>query len=495
MADLQENSEAPEEVALAMGDLGIWYLAFHDPGPAEIAFGNAARLDADGGRWLYLKGHAAIVRGELVEAQNLFREVVSRKPVYVPALVWLGEIALERGELEEAAAFFRSALELQNSCSRARAGLGLVALEMEDPHVAIDHLERAIAAHPGYRGLDFSLGVAYRRTGNVLQADLLMRRGQRDRRLRMPMHDPWLEDVRKLRSTTAQSSRRRAEKLVRQGRYQEAEPLLRAVLEADPDNPTDRINLAQCLRNLRLFGEAEELLQSVLDDDGDHPGAHRHLGDLNARLGDPEAAERHLRHAVAVSPDYDEARLHLGWLLQRLGRHAEANEEFVRLSRVGRSGPSAIRGVVETALKMGRMAEARAALGQGVVRFPDDRQLTRLHVRVLACARNEHDSSLAQTIAAEQLGKSDAPLDLAARAMAASSVGQVREATALQQAALEALEEREIWLRSFFRCRLGDYRRGVTCSSIFLPGEGMGPWRGLGDSEAGAGIDRPDCRP
>jgi tetratricopeptide (TPR) repeat protein len=83
------------------------------------------------------------------------------------------------GKRDEARADFTHALELHSRHAAALTNLGNLALEENDVAGAIGHYERAIAADPEYAVAHFNLGVAYKRTGRIVEGVRALRKAQR----------------------------------------------------------------------------------------------------------------------------------------------------------------------------------------------------------------------------------------------------------------------------------------------------------------------------
>lgn len=149
-----------------------------------------------------------------------------------------------------------------------------------------------------------------------------------------------------------------ATKHCRAGRLQQAEGVLRVVLEEFPDypaalymlgtvlleaqetdsaiaflqravrvdsaNPACHSNLGLAYMAVGLLNDAIGCWQSALQIDGDFAEAHNNLGNALLGQGETEKAAIHLRKAIASKPDYFLAHINLGNALRTQGKPYEA---------------------------------------------------------------------------------------------------------------------------------------------------------------------------
>jgi tetratricopeptide (TPR) repeat protein len=99
-----------------------------------------------------------------------------------------------------------------------------------------------------------------------------------------------------------------AERLVKEGRFQEAMPVWRGVLARDPSNADAYNYLAYSQRKVGLFDEALANYLRALDLDPDHIGAREYLGELYLQIGRRDKAEEQLSLLVRLCPLGCEAR-------------------------------------------------------------------------------------------------------------------------------------------------------------------------------------------
>ncbi|HYF09315.1 MAG TPA: tetratricopeptide repeat protein [Acetobacteraceae bacterium] len=225
--------------------------------------------------------------------------------------------------------------------------------------------------------------------------------------------------------------------LLRQGRLAEAEPLLRAVLAAAPEDAESLRALAQLRFMAGAFGEALALIERLLARDPRDAAALNSKGAILTAGGRPAEALAAYDAAIAIAPDLARAHANRAVALAALGRAAEALEaaEAALAREPGHAGALASRGMALLAL--GRAAKAVPALEAAIAVDPG-------HL----AARLDLAAAL---LALDRGAEAEAA---AARVLAAQP--EYRPALLLQARALFAQRKREAALDMFRRLRAAD---------------------------------------
>jgi tetratricopeptide (TPR) repeat protein len=160
--------------------------------------------------------------------------------------------------------------------------------------------------------------------------------------------------------------------------------------DAPEDRPQVRHAQAAAYWGAKRHAEAEKLLRAMLDDDPDSALACNDLGYHLADLGrDLDEAERLVRHALAVdrverrkagSADPESAAYtdSLGWLLFRRGKLAEARAELEKASRLaeGAHDPTVWDHLGDVLFRLGEKVKAKAAWEQAKKLYDADGRLS-----------------------------------------------------------------------------------------------------------------------
>ncbi|MCC6135935.1 MAG: tetratricopeptide repeat protein [Candidatus Contendobacter sp.] len=109
-------------------------------------------------------------RGQLSEAEALYRQVLQRDPQQVEALHFLGVLAAQRSQHEAAAELIRRALELNPQYADAWNNLGNVLTALKQPEEAADAYRRTIELAPANVGAHGNLGVILTQIGQIEEA-------------------------------------------------------------------------------------------------------------------------------------------------------------------------------------------------------------------------------------------------------------------------------------------------------------------------------------
>ncbi|HEY5908360.1 MAG TPA: tetratricopeptide repeat protein [Vicinamibacteria bacterium] len=126
----------------------------------------------------------------------------------------------------------------------------------------------------------------------------------------------------------------RGKELMAAGRYGEAAPVYRELVQAAPGNPGLLLNLGMALHLAGQDQEAVPQLEVALRLQPESLPAALFLGLANHRLGRTAEAVTSLRKAVQLQPDHVDARTALAEALLGLGRYVEAEPHLHRLTRL-----------------------------------------------------------------------------------------------------------------------------------------------------------------
>jgi arylsulfatase A-like enzyme/Tfp pilus assembly protein PilF len=121
---------------------------------------------------------------------------------------------------------------------------------------------------------------------------------------------------------------RRAERAVRDRRFQEALPDLRSLVAEDPRSAFARLVLGSAYMGMREYARAAEELEAYTRLVPTSAHGHQSLAVAWANLGDPARALREAASALALDPRLTDSRLLRAGLLAGQGRRAEAIEEL-----------------------------------------------------------------------------------------------------------------------------------------------------------------------
>lgn len=137
----------------------------------------------------------------------------------------------------------------------------------------------------------------------------------------------------------------RSKELMAAGRFEEAIPIYKDLVQALPNNPGPILNLGLALHMAGHEREAVSQFQAVLKIEPANLPARLFLGAAYLGLKMPAKAIEPLKTVVRDQPDNRQARLFLGEALLSLEHFQEAAEQFDRLSKLDPGNPRAWNGL------------------------------------------------------------------------------------------------------------------------------------------------------
>ncbi len=171
---------------LAHNDLGTW---LHSHGKVDEAIEHFRRaLEIERGnpwpeaRIRYNLANALARRGDLAEAEGLYRQVLERRPLDAPAANNLGNVLMASGRAGEAVRSYRRAVESDPDYVQALVNLARVLAtatdaSVRDPVQAVALAERAAAQTGGDPESMMALATAYAASGRLAEAEAAAERG------------------------------------------------------------------------------------------------------------------------------------------------------------------------------------------------------------------------------------------------------------------------------------------------------------------------------
>ena len=472
---LERPAATDDEKARAYGALGQWYHAYRRFGGAEAAYGAARALAPEDPRWPYYLAHLARTTGDGEAARALLRRVLELEPGSLAARVWLAESEWEAGDAAAADEAFAAALRQDPRCVRALAGRARAVLARDEAAVAVELYRTALELQPGAAALRYSLGLAYRRLGDLERAAAELARVPADNRDQAPpaLEDPWMDEIEALRQG-ASIDQMRGRRALEAGRYAAAAEHFRRAVESHPESSDARLNLALALSGAGRPAAAEAAAREAVARDPGFVRGRVTLAVLLLRQRRFAEAQQHLEAAVEADPDHETARFNLAQLLRGRGRLEEALAHYARARELDPRMVQASHGHAVTLLWLGRPAAARQALEEDLRRLPENRDLTLLLARLLAAAPEAaaRDGRRALELA---LGAAAGGVTLTAAetvAMALAELGRFADAAAWQEAALAAARVAgRPHLMPLRERRLDLYRRRRPCREPWARGE------------------------
>lgn len=137
---------------------------------AKAALENALKLRPNDPAYMLGYGIAWLRKGDLFEAEKVFRKLVELQPNNHPAQVHLGYVLLNQKKYDEARLWLEKSARAASPIPEVFYYLGLVAQEQNDDAKAIALFEKAVQKLPNYAHARIALGSSYIKLRNYPRA-------------------------------------------------------------------------------------------------------------------------------------------------------------------------------------------------------------------------------------------------------------------------------------------------------------------------------------
>lgn len=291
--------------------------------------------------------------GELAEAEQLYRRILSDHPRHADALHLLGLVYSDSGLHDAALPCLVRAIEASPQHAVFYSDLGLALDRAGRAREAIVACCKALELAPGDSRTLCRLAHILTSAGCLEEAA-----GVWKRLLEIEGHEPGI--LFQLANT-----------LFLLGRFAEAEPLYAGLADLYPDHAEVRYNHAVALMALGRLQDARQRLEETLRLKPDHCQALNNLAVVLQELGRAGEAEAACRAAIALRSDYPEARYNYGLLLREQGRFEEAAAQYEAVLDLDPGHIEARNNLGVAWMALGRYQEAMAAHRAVIARNPN----------------------------------------------------------------------------------------------------------------------------
>ena len=155
------------------------------------------------------------------------------------------------------------------------------------------------------------------------------------------------------------------------GRNTEALNANQTAVELSPQDAEAYSNLGVTLQELGRLNEAEVSLRQAIVLKPNYPEAHNNLGNALKEQGRLDEAEASYRQAIVLKPGYANAHSNLGATLQELGRLDEAEASYIQAIVLKPKYAEAYSNLGVTLKELGRLEEAEESLKHAITLKPD----------------------------------------------------------------------------------------------------------------------------
>lgn len=216
--------------------------------------------------------------GALSDAEEIYREILAKRPRHFDALQLLGALALQTGRIEEGAQLLQQAIAINGTQAPLHSNLAFALNALGRPHDALASANRALALKSGF-------------------VDALNNRGMA---------------------------------LAALDRPDEALASFDKALAAKPDFAAAWNNRSCALRDLGLAADALASCDAALELRPNYAEAWSNRGNALSDLNRPIDAQTSYERALELAPNFVDAWNNLGLTFVDLNRHSEALESYER---------------------------------------------------------------------------------------------------------------------------------------------------------------------
>ncbi|MGO9993416.1 MAG: tetratricopeptide repeat protein [Steroidobacteraceae bacterium] len=275
---------------------------------------------AHAGRALTVEAGLALhQRGDLAQAEQAYRQVLSDQPGNADALHFLGVLYLQTGQLHAAAELIETSLKHNPQQPLAHLNLGVALQQLSRLQEALSSYDQAIRLNPNFAR-------ALNNRGNVLR-DLARLEDALDSFERALRVDP----------DYAAALYNRGNALLELNRYDEAVDGFERLLRIQPDDADALAHRGIALLELKRYAEALASLNQALSLQPELVPALINRGNVLQQLGRTDEGLVSLDQVLRLDPDNIVALCNRGNALLELHRIDEALVSFVRAAQLSPS--------------------------------------------------------------------------------------------------------------------------------------------------------------
>lgn len=287
-------------------------------------------------------GDLYLAAGQSYEVGKIADALLAARPQHPAAYLLRAGLAVGAGKATDAIGLLIQAVERDSTMVRSLLALANLYFAQQEPKQAAEWYERAVKADPNSADVRIARGQFLFATGTPddgrKEFQKAVELSPDQEQIRLVVADRYValgrqdEAERELAGLIADMNSNKARKALTElklaaGQVVETKPLVKAILEADAEDPVGvylkgRIALAEneVLQAVGLFQEAIGL-------DATLAGPHLYLGLIRSAQGRVDAAQEELREAIRLRPDNETAHLALANLYLRQQKPAEAEKE------------------------------------------------------------------------------------------------------------------------------------------------------------------------
>jgi len=291
-------------------------------------------------------------RGNLAEAEQIYRQILLVDPAHADALHLLGTLAQQVGRSDVAIDLIGKAIAADRRQAAFHSNLGTA-------FQALGRLDEAAVSYRNALALKPDMAEAHMNLGAVLEAQ--GKHSDAEARFRRALA---------LKPNLAEAHVNLGNILLAQGKLEEAEASQKRALALKPDFAEASFNLGNALQAQGKLDEAVTQYQRSLALKQDVAEVHSNLGNALLAKDDPEGAVASYERALALRPDFADALYNLGNARQTCNKLEEAVNCYQRALEIKPQLPEAHYNLGNTLHELERLDEAIICFQQALALRP-----------------------------------------------------------------------------------------------------------------------------
>ncbi|MEG5039441.1 MULTISPECIES: tetratricopeptide repeat protein [unclassified Microcoleus] len=264
---------------------------------------SACKLGTEDSLKLAWEHHQA---GRLLEAENLYRQIIEVQPESANVLCLLGIAARQQGKIAEAIDFYEQAIAQNPDFVEAHLNKANVLLDVGEYQRAIASYEQVIKMQPNSALAYNNLGWAKQQLGEIDAAIL------------------YYQTALQLDPNLHETAHNLGHLFKQKNQLDEAIACYLHALKINPNLTYSLMGLGTVLQQQGKLAEAFNCYQQAVKLDPNNPEAHNNVGAFYHEQGNVKTAISYYRQALKLKPDFVEAINNLGHALVDLGEFQEA---------------------------------------------------------------------------------------------------------------------------------------------------------------------------
>lgn len=325
LARIQESTTSAQDGELdALAELSRLYHANGFTNEAWQCYATLVLADPSQARWPYRFGRILAGYGQLEEATPLFQKTVKLEPKYIPARIRLADTLLKQNRFDEAEDAYRDALSRSEQNPYALVGLARIAIAQENWQDARAHLETAVIATQYQIGADL-LGDVYEKLNLPALENNILQNSEWGSYADIP--DPWtlalMDDCYDAYQVSVAGGW-----AAHQGNIQTGLRYIRRAVELAPDNATFHYQIAGIYQALENEKKTEEHFRRCVELQPDFADAWLGLIEIAKRRNSPTLVRRTLDAALRAASESPSLNIERGKILVAQKRFTKAYPYF-----------------------------------------------------------------------------------------------------------------------------------------------------------------------